>query len=270
VKKSESLVDFYVYLHVFKNGAFYVGKGRGGRDASLRGRSGYWRRVFEKHGAPTIERVCEGLTCAGALDLERLLIALAKMDGATLLNLTNGGEGASGVKFSQTRRENLAAARKLYVATNPDVASEMAARINTPDARRKVTAACRSEEERARRRAWSSLPEHHAHLLLKDVRQRVIAARKTPEARRKTSEILAAQWADEAHKTRRSRAIKAALSDPGRRSRMVAGIKNFWASADREEMSLKMREGRRKAKAQRLRQVSILTTEKGVVDVLTD
>ena len=53
---------FYVYLHrrCTDNVVFYVGKGVAGRAWQKSGRNGYWKNVFDKHGA-NVEIVEDGL-----------------------------------------------------------------------------------------------------------------------------------------------------------------------------------------------------------------
>lgn len=102
---------FYVYVflrskdspHGKKGTPYYIGKGNGNRAFS-----------FQRRGAPRpqdpscIAFVQEGLTEAEALSLERYCIALyGRIDTGTgiLRNLTDGGDGVSGVVFSDESRE---------------------------------------------------------------------------------------------------------------------------------------------------------------------
>jgi hypothetical protein len=91
--------DFYVYLHrkATTGEVFYVGKGEG-RRAWSKQRSQYWHRTANKHGC-TIEIIQDGLQEWFAHELEQNLIALhgRKDTGhGPLVNLTDGGEGATG------------------------------------------------------------------------------------------------------------------------------------------------------------------------------
>lgn len=90
---------FYVYTHARPDGSvFYVGKGRGrrARDFSPSRRTLHHRNIVEKYGLDAILVIvipCE--TEQEAFDLERETIAECRAKGVKLINLTDGGEGAS-------------------------------------------------------------------------------------------------------------------------------------------------------------------------------
>ena len=89
--------DFYVYLHLKADTGevFYVGKGKGRRVyQGGRRRSDYWNRVAAKHGV-TIQILAEGLTEEEAFAKERNTISELRSNGASLVNITDGGEGSS-------------------------------------------------------------------------------------------------------------------------------------------------------------------------------
>lgn len=97
-------MTFYVYLWLREDGTpYYVGKGRDDRGRAY--------RAFRK-GCPPRERirVFPRLSEGDALATERTLIsALGRKDNGTgiLRNLTDGGEGAVGVKRSLEWRKRL-------------------------------------------------------------------------------------------------------------------------------------------------------------------
>ena len=101
---------FYVYVHRRKTdgSVFYVGKGYGPRLKSLSGRNRYWRNVANKHGwYPDL--VYEKLPEACSHYIERILIrAIGK---SNLCNLTDGGEGPSGMICTEETKEKLRKAR---------------------------------------------------------------------------------------------------------------------------------------------------------------
>jgi hypothetical protein len=118
------LSDFYVYV-LFRpwNGSpCYVGKGRGNR-AKLH----LWlgRRHYNRHMANIIAKakdlgldipcciVRSGLTEEVAFETEIAFIAAIgrKKNGGPLVNLTDGGDGASGYTHSAEGRANMSAAR---------------------------------------------------------------------------------------------------------------------------------------------------------------
>lgn len=99
-------MGFYVYIHRKKSNGevFYVGKGRKRRAWSTEGRNTIWQRITAKH-AWEVEIVESNLQEWYAFELEKDLIALygRRDDGyGALANLTDGGEGPSGVDCAQT------------------------------------------------------------------------------------------------------------------------------------------------------------------------
>jgi hypothetical protein len=95
-----------VYLHRKKTTGevFYVGKGRGNRAWSVHGRNTVWKNVVKKHDY-VVEIVMGDLQEWYAFELEKDLIALhgRRDEGrGTLVNLTDGGEGPSGLDCPTT------------------------------------------------------------------------------------------------------------------------------------------------------------------------
>jgi hypothetical protein len=99
VAKDYSTRDFYVYVHrrATDGTVFYVGKGTGNRAYASQGRSRYWRNIVSKHGY-TVQIVQTGMQEWWAFEMERELISSYGREN--LCNLTDGGEGCSGVKKS--------------------------------------------------------------------------------------------------------------------------------------------------------------------------
>jgi hypothetical protein len=101
--------DFYVYLHKKKyNGeVFYVGKGTKNRAYEKKSRSKFWHKVVNKYEY-IVEIVEYGLQEWYAHELECNLIGLyGRRDRGygTLVNLTDGGDGFSGLIITEERRK---------------------------------------------------------------------------------------------------------------------------------------------------------------------
>ena len=102
--------DFYVYVHkrATDGTIFYVGKGSNNRSKIKAKRNKLWRNVVNKHGY-IVEHIADNLTEAEALKFESVLIEqLGRRDIGTgpLVNMTDGGEGLSGVvRTSETRNK---------------------------------------------------------------------------------------------------------------------------------------------------------------------
>lgn len=96
----------YVYLHyrADNRSIMYVGKGRRGRWLSKNGRGGYWTNSAKLHGV-IAEIVQDNLDDDSAMLLEMWLIAKFRHEGMSLVNRTDGGEGASGFKQSEETKE---------------------------------------------------------------------------------------------------------------------------------------------------------------------
>lgn len=103
---------FYVYEHIRldTNAVFYVGKGKGRRCFEARRRNQHWKRVVLKAGGFDVRIVVDKIDEELAFLAEQELIAKLKLQGLTLTNITDGGEGTSGyqhtdearIKFSKT------------------------------------------------------------------------------------------------------------------------------------------------------------------------
>lgn len=96
---------FYVYVHrrTDTNKVFYVGKGKRDR-ATSKQRNQYWKRIVALHGY-TIEIVVDGMPENKAHQLEVELISFYGKE--KLANLTDGGEGRSGSKQSDSTKKKI-------------------------------------------------------------------------------------------------------------------------------------------------------------------
>lgn len=107
--------QFYAYIHLRPDGIpFYVGKGSGERAYNLlSGRSNkHHRNIVLKHGSENI--IVEMMHCtseAEAFLREELAISALRAAGVKLCNLTDGGEGTSGIVRSPEARANSSVAR---------------------------------------------------------------------------------------------------------------------------------------------------------------
>ena len=103
--------QFYIYVHCKPTGMpFYVGKGHGNRAYNLT-RKEWHAHVVEKYGIENIQifvHVCESE--AHAYICERWLISYGRAHKWPLVNLTDGGEGCSGLPCSPEKKAKLSAA----------------------------------------------------------------------------------------------------------------------------------------------------------------
>jgi hypothetical protein len=118
---------FYVYVHrrATDRSIFYVGKGTGSRSISRSGRNRYWGHVSRKYGFIS-EIVQDGIPEKDAFELEIFMISELRASGCALTNLTDGGEGAAGLKHTQESRYKLRMS-KLGRKQSPEHAAKSAA-----------------------------------------------------------------------------------------------------------------------------------------------
>lgn len=111
--QSEMMNNFYVYEHIRKDNGdvFYVGKGRKNRASRTDGRSDFWKRVVNKSGGFSVRLVMENMTEDDAFLLEKQHISQLRAAGARLCNLSDGGEGPSGVIRTKEYREKMSIAK---------------------------------------------------------------------------------------------------------------------------------------------------------------
>jgi len=108
---------YYVYAHYKADDPtglpFYIGKGKNQRELSQT-RNQFWKNISKKHGFVS-KRLYENLTEQEAWDIETALIEqYGKLSDGTgcLCNLSNGGEGASGVVHSKETKQKWSNAKK--------------------------------------------------------------------------------------------------------------------------------------------------------------
>lgn len=104
--------NFYIYVHctLDENIPFYIGKGKKDRCKQHLDRSDWWKRIANKHDY-YIELLEINLTEEEAFAKEKDYISKFGRrqfkNGGTLVNLTDGGEGAAGKIYSDEEREKI-------------------------------------------------------------------------------------------------------------------------------------------------------------------
>jgi hypothetical protein len=104
---------FCTYAHYTPEGRiFYIGKGSEKRAHSKAGRNNYWQNVVKKYGNPDVQILANWDTEEEAFSHEVLLIKCFKDLGHKLCNLSDGGEGPSGLKHSDEFKKKISALHK--------------------------------------------------------------------------------------------------------------------------------------------------------------
>jgi len=143
-----------VYLHSRPDGSvFYVGKGRRHRayDFAPSRRTQHHANVVKKHGRENIGiRV---IPCAYEVEanmLERAHIKMWRLNGARLVNLTDGGEGASGHKANvkQQAALSMGRGRVAYARLSAESKASILAGLS---------------RGRVKRHAWGQTPQGQEH-----------------------------------------------------------------------------------------------------------
>lgn len=107
---------YYVYLHkrATDGGVFYVGKGKGNRAWRWRDtRNPHWINIANKHGV-IVDIVKDSMSETCAFTLEKILIGSYGV--GSLCNISNGGEGASGLAAEKHHAYN----HRKYTFLNKD------------------------------------------------------------------------------------------------------------------------------------------------------
>lgn len=106
-------VQFYVYEHwrLDRDECFYVGKGKGRRAYNMGWRNPHHKaiqaKVIREGFAIDVRIVATGLSEEDAFILECERIAFWRAVGVDLANITNGGDGVSGLKHSDDSKKKM-------------------------------------------------------------------------------------------------------------------------------------------------------------------
>ncbi len=106
---------YYVYEHwrADKNECFWVGKGKENRAWDFR-RSNHYNNIVRKLSSlgmcVEVRLICSGLEEADALKFEKGRIAFWRAQGINLANVTDGGEGVSGLKHTEETKKKMSVA----------------------------------------------------------------------------------------------------------------------------------------------------------------
>lgn len=109
---------YYVYEHwrLDRDECFYVGKGKAGRAFSSKNRNRHHKAICAKLSregfSMEVRMVATGLCEKEAFALEVERISFWRSAGVDLVNVTNGGEGTSGMRHTDDVKRHLSAMNK--------------------------------------------------------------------------------------------------------------------------------------------------------------
>jgi hypothetical protein len=227
---------FYVYVHrrADTGEVFYIGKGKGNRSVQSSKRSDYWKRVVEKYGL-VVEILEYWADESDALAHERYLIASYRAIGASLCNLTDGGEGISGYVFSEDQRK----ARAEYLALpeikekhlrNTELAMQRPGVKEKADAARRAALAkpeVKEKHSKALSEAQRGKPFTDAH------KQALADSYNKPGVRERHGELIKAAYERPGVRERRKAVNAAIKANPEHRA---AFLKTMQSDEHREKM----------------------------------
>ena len=234
--KSES---YYVYAYVravtSKNGEagtpYYIGKGKGGRARAEH------KTVRVPKDRSRIVMIRENLIETEALELEISEIAkYGRIDSGTgiLRNLTNGGEGTSGLVHTPEARARHSAAKKKYYedpearARNSETQKKY---FEDPEARARNSEA-HTQEVRARMSV--AMKKRHED---PEAKARHFASHNTQEVRSRMSDAKKKYYEDPEARARHSAATKKYYEDPEARAKTSAASKKAWIARKAKNQS---------------------------------
>ena len=105
--------NFYVYEHIKADTKeiFYVGKGCGKRARTKSYRNKYWHNIVNKHGFE-VRFLAKNVDEEFAFLIEQERIDQLKRIGVKICNLTDGGEGSSGLVMPESAKQTISAIHK--------------------------------------------------------------------------------------------------------------------------------------------------------------
>ena len=207
-----------LYLHIKPESkeVFYVGIGTSKRPHKKSGRSRWWRGVVNKYGYEVII-LADDLSWKDACEKEIYLIdyyGRRDLGKGTLVNMTDGGEGAKGCKTSKETRAKLSAAKKgrtLSEETRAKIGAFHKGKIVSKETRAKLSAAHtgkkHTEETRAKLSALNKgrkLSAENAAKLIAANKGRIVSK----ETRAKMSAAKKGRTLSEETRLRMSKASK--------------------------------------------------------------
>jgi hypothetical protein len=110
----EIAMAFYVYEHIRNDILlpFYVGKGKDNRAYIKNNRNNYWNNIVNKCDGFNVRFIAQNIDEELALLVEKERIEQLRLLKINICNLTNGGEGISGYKFTNEQKKKMSESHK--------------------------------------------------------------------------------------------------------------------------------------------------------------
>jgi group I intron endonuclease len=126
-------------MHIRKdsNQPFYIGKGSGNRAYWAHGRNKHWSHIAKKHGFD-VAILANWASEKDAFEHEKFLIWCFKDMGASLVNLTDGGDGPAGQKFTAEQKEKMSVVHKELYANGYQSPKGMLGKKHSEETKQKM------------------------------------------------------------------------------------------------------------------------------------
>jgi hypothetical protein len=243
--------EFYVYLYLREDGTpYYVGKGKGKRAFSKN------RTINIPEDKTRIVFHSENLTEDEAFTLEKELIAkYGRKDNGTgiLRNLTDGGEGSSGLIVSDNLKIKLSEKMKKYMA-RPEVKSKMSMLNTVYKKGKKLSKDVREKMSISQKERWETY--QFSEKTISEIKQRMSGDNnpsKRPEVRKKISQAAKRRTNDPNYVYKLTDQGRKKLSEqisgennPSKRPEFREKIKKTWTPEKRKQHSEMIKECFRK------------------------
>ncbi len=217
-------MNFYVYVHkkATDGSIFYVGKGIGKRSHDFKRRNEHWKRIANKHGV-IVEIIYANLTENEAFSLE--VKTISEIGIASLTNQTKGGEGLSGLIFTDEHRRKIGIANKGKKRSPESIARMLNARIGrklSEEHKRKLSQSHKGKpktQEHINKVAQARIGKNHTDIGKQNIR---IAKCKIVFCVETNQEFFGTYHATEWVKQKNPKASQAAIARACRKSTKIA------------------------------------------------
>jgi hypothetical protein len=205
---------FYTYAHYKPdNSVFYIGKGQRNRAFDKTSRSKKWKAVVAQEGDHKVEILARWPTEQEAFEHEIFLIDCFKQMGASLVNVSKGGYGASGYRHTEEYLEHMksimtGSGNAFFGKTHSDATKQKISQAKTANPTRAWLGKFRDEATRSKISA--SLMGHVGHKHTDETKAKLSLAHTgkkqaspSEETRKKLSESIKASWVLRRQKVRK-------------------------------------------------------------------
>lgn len=206
-------MTYYCYALMNEGEPFYIGKGKGQRaychvNRSNNGRTRKDRKIqklLREGGEITPVILLDGLSEEEAFHLEHVLIHLiGRTPRGPLLNMTDGGEGVSGLVFSEQHRLRIArsAMRPCKEETKRKISRTLLGHVHSGETRKKLRKTPEQREAVRKSLTGRKFTENHKKNLSEAQRRRWMKK----EEQEKASERMKQKWRDPKYREEQSAA----------------------------------------------------------------